>query len=324
MTPALLLVLLPLAQAAPAAWYSPDEVAAQSQVFAQSADALAPHFDEVQQQLARFGRGVEALDANLAMHGAVAPAELRYWSAKTRRSLTGQYMQIQRHVDLLQEDMSNTFGSALERQLKALAGQYDIKECARSGLGAMMGPNRSAGRSGGNCEGEDLNARLGKALDADAGLRKAAEEIAAIPWPGVGAEPHSEAPVSLTGTATWVDAHRISRTFADAALDRRREALEDALAPMEDELDAGEAKAVAEGQRLREAYEAGLAKDGEALRSALTGALERAAKKGGPKGVGLCLVPHELGSCEGQDVTAQVLPLLEGDRKFINELGDLR
>jgi len=299
------------AHAAPApGHYHPDQVAQKSAVFHQAAVALGPRFDEVQGALARLGRALEGLDLGVATLGPDAPPELLDYAASTRRTATGQYMQVQRHVDLLQDDTARTFESALARAVEGIGSEYLLEECGVSGVAAMMG-------RGGDCKGADLNPRLAKALDADPKLKAAVNEIAEVPWPEVAVEGAPQAVVAVTGTARWVAVHALVEAFADPSLDRHTEDLEDALAPLEDGLASGDAEAIAAAEKHRAAYEAALAADGQVLRNAMQDSLEKAEKKGGPREVGLCANPGELGGCAGEDATREILAAMRADKRFL-------
>jgi len=305
------------AHAAPTAGhYHPDQVAQKSEVFHQAAVALGPRFDDVQGALARLGRALEGLDLAVATLGTDAPPELVDYAAATRRTATGQYIQVQRHVDLVQEDTARTFEAALARAVDGLGSEYDLEECGVSGVAAMMG-------RGGSCKGTDLNPRLAEALDADPELRADVGEIAEVPWPEVTVASTPQPVVPVTGTARWVAMHALVKAFADPSLDGHTEDLEDALAPLEDGLAAGDAKAIATAEKHRATYEAALAADGQVLRSALKDALEKAEKKGGLREVGLCANPGELGGCAGEDVTREVIAAMQADKRFLKATAPL-
>ena len=310
-----LIALAASASAAPGAgYYHPDEVASASKRFAEAADAVGPAYSQAESALSRLGKGLEELELGVAMLGAQAPAPLRDWAAESRKTAAGQLLQVQRHVDLLQEDYGRVFLSALEGALPKVAAGRTLTECGgrSSGLPGLSRPK--------SCAGEDMNGALAAALDADPGLAKELASIAAVPWPEVGISPQQQAPVALTGTQRFVHAGPLIKAFASEAVSRRREVLDDALAPFEDGLDAGEAEAVAQARAPRAAYEAGLGKDGTLLLGALTPALERGEKKGGPAAVGLCVNPPILGGCAGEDVTDELVEALQADRRFLKEV----
>lgn len=310
----LLLVALSAALAAPAGHYHPDSVAAGSARFVAAADQLGPAFDRAQQSLTRLGAAAEDLDAAVLLLGDRAPDDLGAWAQQVRKRIAAGYLSTQRHVDLVQQDFSDEFGAALARALEAESADYDLKECGRTGISAMMG-----GKS--DCAGADRNAALAARLDADPALQAFTTELATIPWPTVEVPERTGPPVALTGTARWVAAEALIDRYAEAAVAARAEALEDELDPLLDDIEAGDPAAIAEGQAARDRYAQALAADGAVLWTAMEITLGKAAKKGGPAEVGVCAVPASLGGCMGEDATGAVLQALADDRRFDKAVG---
>lgn len=308
------LLTIPAALAGPAGYYHFDDIAAQSKRFSEAAEAMGPAFDKAQTTLGKIGRDMEDLERNTALLGTDA---LDGWYASTQRSITGQYLQIQRHVDLLQDDYNNIFTEAAGRAIEQVGARYDLSECTRSGGVSSMLRRSTSGGSSGGCKGEDVNAQIAAAIDSDSALAADVREINAVPWPEIVVEPAAQAPHPVTGTARYVSLTALANTYLDARADKRLEAFEDALSPLEDGLDSGDEAAIAEAARLKEAYRAGLAEDGAALQAALLKSLAKAGKKlPGFTEVGLCANPEGLGGCTGEDITASVMALLRDDGKF--------
>lgn len=310
----LLLLVLPSASAEPAGYYHPDNIAAQSARFAEASSVMGPAFEDAQTTLSRMGRDLENLERNTAFLGTDAPEELTSWYQETQRAVTGQYIQIQRHVDLLQEDYMNIFSAAAERAITAVAAGRDLQECNDSGgISSMLG--RSA-RGAADCIGADLNAQIAGAIDQDIGLAEELREINAIPWPAVSIEPTAQPLHAVTGTTRYVSMTALSRYLDDKA-DLRREAFEDALAPFEDGINSGDSAAMEQAAQLKAAYFASLGEDGAILQAALLKSLTKAAKKvPGFTEVGICANPEALGGCDGEDITDMVMALLRDDNKF--------
>ena len=305
-----MLVLMSLpALAGAAGYFHPDDIAASSEAFRAVAEEAAPAFDKAQSALASLGRDLQALELGMGLLGPRAPEALVSWSAETRRTVTGQFLLVQAHVDAVQEGYAQIFGDALQRALDA--GDYDATECTSSGMSAML--HRG---STGSCEGDDLNAVLAAAIDADPTLRSELAALHGQPWPEVGLSPQPQAVVPLTGTARYVQLSALGETFIADLLDRRLEDFEDNLSPLEDDLDADSADAIRAAEGIRAAYEAQLAADGEALITAVHAALERGAKRDGTGDVGLCVSPAGLGGCVGVDSTAEIIAVLRADRKL--------
>lgn len=308
------IVLLAVAIAGSPAFYHPDDIAAKSTRFAAAAQAIEPRFAAGEAAAARWGDAVADLELGAAMLGKDAPAELTTWVADTRRQLTGQFLRLQRHAGLVQEDFSAVFGAALGRVLPAVAKGYDARECKATGIAAMM--RRTT------CEGEDLSPALARALDADPALEKEIADILSVEWPTVALEPRTWAPAALTGTARWVDGAAVAEAFTAARVQSRKDALDARLDPLQDGLEARDPAVIAAAQAERARYVAALGEDGAFLRAALTEALVRGEKKGGPAQVGWCPNPAALGGCVGEDVTRAVVERLREDRRFVDAVGD--
>jgi hypothetical protein len=291
---------------APAGHYHPNDIAGASKVFAAAAESVAPRYDAAAQKLQKVGRGLELLELGALTMGSRTPAALSDWMAATRRQATGEYLRLQRHVDLMGEDYSTEFGAALARVLAA--EDANLVECGATGIAAMVG--------GKDCPGEDANARIAAAIDQDEALQAAIRSIDAIEWPAVSEPSRTCSVVPLTGTEQWIQVGALVGALFPTRLQNHQDDLDRSLAKImeddsrsrEDMLDAAEAE--------RARYGAALAADGEIIFTALQLALEKGAKKGAPASVGLCPNAPSLGGCTGTDVTREVVTFLKADKKF--------
>ncbi|MDP2312560.1 MAG: hypothetical protein Q8P41_06610 [Pseudomonadota bacterium] len=301
------------AQAAETAHYHPNDVAKKSTVFAKVAEDMGPAFDERQGRIVSLGTVLAELELGVALLGPAAPAEVRAWSEKTRRKVVGETLRLQRHVDLLQEDYGRVFGAAVSRALPVVGKGFDVKECGATGVLAMMGKK--------DCPGTDLNPKLAAAIDADAALGKELADIASVEWPTFEAPSAAQPVVALTGTTRWVSGGALAEKLIGGRVKLRQDALESQLdrslpdEPTQEDL--------AKAQKLKDDYLLALGADGDVLRKALTEALARAEKKGGPAQVGWCANPPALGGCAGDDVTAAVLETVQADKKFAKGIAEL-
>lgn len=309
----LTLALVSLGGTPAPAYYHPDDIAARSARFAEAARAIEPAFARAEKEGDRYGEALTSLELGVALLGGDAPKELVDWADATRRSLTGQFLRVQKFSGLVQDDFSGVFGAAMERALPTVTKGYAAVECQATGIAAMM--RRST------CVGTDLNLELAKAIDADATLKQEVASILSLEWPTVTVEPRAWAPVALTGTRTWVRGSMVARALVAERLDARLDAFERALDPLSDGLDARDPAAVEKAGVEKQKYLAGLGEEGRALRTAIAAALARGEKKGGATEVGWCANPPALGGCAGEDVTEPVLTALRADRKLLAELG---
>lgn len=313
----LLLSILPLAAAAadPVGHYHPDDVAAASQVFAQAADAVGPRYSEAEGKLSKVSRSLEALETGVFLLGERAPDGLAAWLLDARRQATGEFLRLQRHVDLMGEDYSTEFGAAFERAVSTAGA--GLVECGASGVAALVG--------GKNCPGDDRNAALAAVIDKDPKLAKAVAEINAVPWPEVSTPQKQWPVVPLTGTKTWVRADTLLTKLAPERLQVHQDNLDRKLAPLDEAISSGDADAIETAKGLRDAYAAALAKDGAVLLAAAKASLEKGAKKGkAPAEVGVCANPSALGGCPGEDATKAVLRFLRDDKRFNAAVSGLR
>ncbi len=290
------------------AWYDPDAVAAGSELFVALASEMGPWYEDLQNQMTRTSLALEGLDAAALLAANHADDALGTYSQGLRKQAAHQYLQVQRFADVLAEDTEATFGGALERAVATLG--VTAEPCqARSG--AVMGPMRGMGGSGG-CEGEDVSADLAALMDQDPALRAAVTEIQGLDWPGFAVEGAPQPIIALTGTDRYVQLDAAAKALIQDRLDTLEMALEDQLAPLEDQLtegaEGGEA-ALAQAQAFRADYEAAVAAEGDRLLVALTAGLKK------EPGVGVCANPAALGGCAGTDVTAELLPVLQEHKK---------
>ncbi len=300
----------------PAAWYAPDEVASHSAVFAAASQELGPRYEALEDALRKLGPALEDLELGSLLAGDRLPEETRAYTQQTRRAAAAAHISAQDHVDFVQEGYAREFGAALQRAIAGSSDAYTITRCAAaSGVAAMMA--RAS-----HCEGTDLNATLARAMDADTELSTAVAEINARPWPDVAITGQPQPVQPLTGTGGWVQLAPLARALWQDRLDRRADDLDRALAPLEDELDAGDPAALADATEQRASYEAALAADGEVLLALVAEALDRNARKGGAD-VGFCVNPALLGGCPGTDRTDEIIALLSGDRRVLKGLQNL-
>ncbi len=295
-----------LALAESPSWWTEQAVTRASALFglAQVRDAHA--YDEAQDQLSEAKRIVGALELADAL---MVPNEARatYFSAMDR-SLTGQFMRLQKHTDLLGIDYSRVFGAAVERSLTRVAGEQTVTQCTSiSKVEAMMG-------KGPKCPGTDISARLAAALDGDLVLQGQVASILTVDWPKIELSGVVQPIVLLAGTERTVDVAALARALREDALRELDDQREAELEQIAEELSSSDKvvkqAGIAKGETIRLAWRAGVASVGAGLWPEVKKKLEKAAKKGGPSGVGLCVNPQPLGGCGAPDVTAEVVELL--------------
>ena len=287
------------------AYYHPDDIAAKSARFGAASESMGPKFEAGEREIAQLGKAADRLEVGTALLGGAASSELHAWSSATRRQLSGQYLRLQKHVGLLQDDFSTVFGAALTRVLPSASAGKTVKQCSASKVAAMMGRS--------DCEGESLNAALAAAIDKDPQLQKELTDILAVEWPVVELAPSPQAVVSVTGSEHWVSIWAVAEKFEASKLAERENTLQATLEGLADGIESKDAAALASAQAAKKSWEGALASDGEALRALVVSSMAR--QKGAPTW-GWCANPKSLGGCPGDDITTSVIEQLAADKKF--------
>ena len=314
------LVLIPLllgaALAASPAFYDPDQVAGASALFKSATDEVGPRYLAIEGQLRKLSPAVEDLELATALaHDSVGKAGLA-WATETRTAAVQARISAQAQVDQVQDGCVQAFEAALARALPGLSAGREVKECfGGTGMAALMARRTP-------CAGDDLSPALAASMDADPALKAEIARIAALPWPELTLPTQAQPVVALTGSEGFIELAPLARAIAGERLERRADAFDRAVAPLMDDIDAGDAEALATARQARQSWERGLASEGLVLLPLLEEALGRM-KKGAGASVGLCTNPAALGGCEGRDRTAELLPLLAADKKLAKAVASL-
>ncbi len=300
------MLILPVALAADPLWWTEDGIATKSEQFGKAQSRDADAYQKAQGELERAKKLVDDLELGIALVGR-DDARLAYLDG-VDRELSGQFLRLQKHTDLLGDDYSRNFGAALERAMPLVAKEQTVTQCQQTSaaLAALGRPAR--------CPGRDISADLAAVMDKDVELQGAIASILSVDWPRVLLQGSPQSAVAWTGTERSVDAASLARALAaeaikTAAYDREllnEEVEDDVASPDTATREAALAKALdardAYMEAVRDAAASGLKK--------AKSAVEKAAKKGGPAAVALCFNPQGLGGCGLPDATGEVLALL--------------
>jgi hypothetical protein len=295
-------------------YYHPDDLAQQSTVYARagaSADAFAAHERTAEQ----LSAALHDYELSLDLLGDRAPAAERTRYDELEKSYNRQFAVLQSFTNTMVDDFDGAFMGALGRALKS---HPDAVECAAQiatgpaipGIGGRTKPNP-------DCKGDDLNAALAKAMDADPQLTKDVDGILARAWPELALPAAPQAPVG-TGTR-WASPSTLVRKGAPDALkaiDRTDDAarvdleaaVESGVSPSERE------ELVKRAQAITAATAASRAALGAPILAAADAALAKWTKKGEPASA-WCANPTILGGCTGEDATADLVERLLADKK---------
>jgi hypothetical protein len=294
-----------VALAADPLWWTEEGITRQSSLFGKAQARDADAFDQAQKELEAAKRLVGDLELGVAAVG--GEGALAAYAEELGRSLSGQFLRLQKHADLLGTDYARVFGSAVDRAIPVVAEGQSVTECRpRSQVEALLG-------RGPRCPGVDVSGRIAARIDQDPELQAAIAEILSLDWPSVRVEGTAQSPLPLTGTERSVDVASLLRTVQGEELRALDDARDIAIEELSDDLDGEdrEAKeaAVKQAAAARATWARGVAALGTRTRATARKALDKAAKKGGPVAVALCPNPAGLGGCGVPDATAEVLAL---------------
>ena len=297
--------LFTLALAADALWWSEENVSRNSALFGKAQARDAEAYQRAQDQLESAKRAVGDLELGAAIVGGSA---IDAYTETLDRQLSGQFLRLQKHADLLGEDYGRVFGDALESASKVVGAGQNITQCsATSRVEMLMGKSPK-------CPGTDVSAKLAASMDQDPKLIAAIAEILTIEWPAIEVKGTQQVASALTGTERSVDAASVARKLqkeALAALDDERDVgLEQLSEDLESTDPKVQAAAIEKAAAIRTEWRTQTQKIGTKVRVDLTKLLTKAAKKGGPAAVAICANPASLGGCGVPDVTRDVVALL--------------
>jgi hypothetical protein len=295
-------------------FYHPNDVAGQSLRFAEAQSRLTAPLEERQGAARTLSAALRSNREGLDLLGDRAPAEQIRRLQDAETAYLRQFNQLQTFADSLIGDFDDTLTAALDRALQAHPGA--TKCVAEIAVGPRV-PGM-AGRTQANpeCTGENLNAALAAAIDADPILAGALPAVVDRPWPNLGIDAAS---VDAVGTGSrYVHVQALIRAGANDALRRIEQADDDARvsidAALEDGADAAELKALeGSGHDIASATRNQRAALAGPVLAAADVALSKWAKSDGP--TAWCAQPQVLGGCVGTDATAALLDKLLADKK---------
>jgi hypothetical protein len=294
------------------AYYHPTEVAGKSALFAEASEVSHPAYMKAQGDLERWDAALLHLELGSDLSGDQKKSEE---AANLRKQFTIQRMKIQRHYDVLVGSYNDEFMGSLERNLPAVAGGKEAIECTERGANMFSAPTAE-------CEGDNLNASLAKAMDADNALRKALAEINAIPWPLVQLQPSESLPIAVTGTGHWIDLPSLALGLRGEKLQYLRDERDASLEQLTEGLEAGDKETIAAAKKIDLQYRSAVRDEGKLLIQAIELAVEKqSAKISSLADVGFCVQPSDLGSCTGTEASQEALDAVRSTRKARKLLG---
>ena len=310
-----MLTLLLTGTALAGGFYHPIDIAGESTMFVDAAEQSTKPMEALNRTLGGLSAALIAYEEALDLLGDAAPDDERERLTQLRTEYNREFAQLQAFADAVVEDFDAEFTSAMERAMRPHA---DAQVCERMvaagralpGMPARMEKNPA-------CKGEDLNAAIAAAMDADPALKQAVSEITSATWPTVDLTPTPQAPVGPT--EAWIDV----RSFIGAlAGDRLRQiSREDDRDRAEFEMSIAEgaskeelARYVQEAEQLTLRTAQARAEVAAPLLESAEAVLEKWSSKGKPA-TGWCVNPAVLGGCSGAAADADLVQALIDDKK---------
>lgn len=309
------MISLLIAAALAGGTYHPDDIAAQSEAFARASEA-APKYEEAESTSRMVAQALTVYEENLDLLGDRAPATERERHAELKKAYGREKASLAAFAGDLMGDFDQVFTEAMER---AVGAHPDAVMCERmlskGGLPGMPAKQESNPE----CKGDDLSASIAAAMDADAVLSGAVDELVARNWPVVTTPADSQAP--LSDAPTWISVDGLFKQTHKDALRSLRQQDEDARLPIAAALEEGAdpATQLDAARAITETTAASRA----SLAAPLWAAIDKAAAKRAKKGkdpLAFCANPVELGGCTGTNGTSDGVESLLADKKVAKAL----
>ncbi len=293
-----MLSLLALVATAVAAdgYYDTNSIAAASTTFT-NANTMQTTYADVSGRSAAIADALNDYQVALDLLGDAAPNGEQAHLDQLKTTFAREQATLQGFVGDLIDEFDGTFVASMERAIAANNGT--ATECeGRVAVGRQLPGMPSRTEVNPDCVGEDLNASIAAAMDADPALAPAVEELMTREWPALTIS--QEARTATGGTAVVPVLPFAERVMTDT-LRRINRADDEARLPveaaLEDGTDASETARLREQVMVIEAQIAGLRTDAfMPVWTAATKRFDKAVKKGGPQ-VGWCANPAFFGGC---------------------------
>jgi len=291
-----LLLALAMTASAQDGYYDTTSIAMASTTFAE-ANTLQTRYAEVSGRSGAIATGLNEYQTALDLLGPGALDGQQAHLDALKAEFAREQAVLQQTVDELITAFDETFVASMERAIAAHPGQAVACE-GRVAVGRTLPGMPARMQDNPDCTGEDLNARIAAAMDADPALGPAVTALMERPWPSLTIP---EAPQAATGGTAAVPVIPFAKDVLSDALRRIDRAEDDARLPIEAALEDGTTEA--ETERLREqvvGIEAQIAElrleTFAPVQAAADKRFAKAQKKGGPS-VGWCANPAFFGGC---------------------------
>lgn len=303
------------ALAAGGGFYHPNDVAAESAVYARSSEKLSAPVEALQAEVDALGPALLQYREALDLLGARAPAAERDRLLALEAQYNRQYAGAQSFLDGLVGGFDDAFVQAKDRAVAGLG--VPAVECEREVATGMSMPGMPQRRTPNPaCTGDDLNGKIAAAMDADPKLAAALEELLARPFPHVELDVDPQ-PVIGAGDR-WISVSSFVRLAARKQLTAIDNQDDEARAEIDALLETGAtpqelAAAQEKGQEIAAATAAKRAALAAPALAAADKLLAKWAKK--EPATAWCANPPALGGCVGEDATNDLASRLVDEKK---------
>ncbi|NCG21725.1 MAG: hypothetical protein GWP91_22135 [Rhodobacterales bacterium] len=298
-------------------FYHPNDLAPESAEFMRLNEQAMGPFEDRSRTSAEIGRSLALYRESLDLLGNLAPDDEYSRLDALEKQYNRERAVLETFANTLVDDVDTTFLAALDKAKTSLG--VKAMECERE---IQVGPQVPGmrGRTEPNpaCKGDDLNASLAKAMDADPELQAVVAEIIALEWPTFGID--TEAQSAVGDGDGWIWIRPLFATGAPQALRAIDDADDNARLPfqaaLEDEPTAPQLK------QLTEAAE-GVTQTTATSRANLAAPVLVVADKALAKmgaSAAWCANPPSLGGCTGDNKTQDLVQKLVADGKVSKTL----
>ncbi|MCO4744111.1 MAG: hypothetical protein KC912_04945 [Proteobacteria bacterium] len=296
-------------------YFHPDDLAGASTSFARASEA-APIYEEAESTSRDMAASLTLYEENLDLLGDRAPAAERERLATLLKAYNREQAQLQAFAGALMEDFDQVFTGAMER---AVAAHPDAVLCETVVRTRALPGMPAKEEANPDCKGENLNAAISAAMDADPVLTGAIDELLGREWPAITQPTDAQAPIG--GESSWVSVDRFFEEGAKASLTTIRRDDENDRLPIAAALEEGAdpASQLELAHQITEKTAARRASFAAPVFAATDKALAKRAKKGKTT-ASWCANPSTLGGCTGENANREMLEALLGDKKVAKAL----
>lgn len=308
------------AEAEPTGHYHPEDIAPLSELFVSASEQLSGLSDARSRELQQLARALQHYREALDLLGDRAPLGELERLGDLEQDFHRQEATLQQFADVLVEDFS---GAMIEAMEEAASAHGPAHRClARIAEGPRVPGMPGRTKPNPECRGEDLNATIAAAMDANADLSAAVEEVLQRPWPEIEIASEPQAPIEATDApaARWILVHDLMMAGAADALRDITRADDEARTEIEAALEQSTPDLEALKTRVAQIEDATTQRRADLALPLLDLAASRSLRWKGEPAIGWCANPRVLGACTGQDASADLVSRLLEDRKFAKAL----